>query len=194
MPQLTPRRLWFLIGAVGCLAVVAVGYSLFVSGAKSERSDLAGQSADAQVQTAANRSKLAALQADNKNLPKYKTQLAALTSALPTAPSTPQFVSDMQALSRRTGVVLTSLSVTPATSAGTSTIAQVGGANPLPVTISATGPTLSLERFLTLVQTKEMRAISVMTVTETAPIATGASASDADPTIAIIGNAFYRGS
>ena len=83
--NLSPRRLWAIVGAVGAVLIVAVGYFFFISSEKSSTADLLSQAADAQTQAAVSHAKAAELRTDNKKLAKYKAQLAELDKAIPPA-------------------------------------------------------------------------------------------------------------
>jgi hypothetical protein len=109
----SPRKMWALIGAAGTVAIVALGWVLLISGEKSRKTDLESQIANAQVQTAMDQHKIAQLRADNEKLPVYKTQLAALRTALPLTSATPQFATSMQRLGVLCHVNVTAVNSTP---------------------------------------------------------------------------------
>ena len=111
--NLSPRRLWAIVGAAGAALIVAVGYFFFISGEKSSTADLLSQAADAQTQAAVSHAKVAELRKDNEKLAKYKAQLAELEKAIPTGASTAQFVSDMQRLGQQANLKITAINITP---------------------------------------------------------------------------------
>ena len=233
--NLSPRRLWAIVGFVGAVLIVAVGYFFFISSEKSSTANLLSQAADAQTQAAVGHAKVAELRKDNEKLARYKSQLDELEKAIPTGASTAQFVSDMQRLGQRANLKITAINITPpdpntlaiapvaptdstgatattttpapstptpaptdtAATTGTPTSAPVSTLTPLNITVTADGATADLERFLSLLQDKEPRALLLGHVTESAggPSGSGSgsagSADAAKPTITISMTAFF---
>lgn len=203
----SPRRLWAVIGAAGTLAIVAFGWVLLISGEKSSRADLENQAADARAQTAVSRNKLRQLDQENRKLPEYKAQLAKLAKAVPAGASTAQFVRDMQKVSQQASVTITSINITPPVAATPVAPASSGdqgsapttgtgstGTTELPISIAAAGTPAHLEKFLTLLQRTESRALLVGQVVESAPdTPTGGSSASTkvQPTITVTMKAFF---
>jgi Tfp pilus assembly protein PilO len=181
------QRTWVLLGAAGVLAVIALGWFFLIRPESSSQGDLLGQASDARSQAAVSRTRVAGLRAENEKLPAYRAELATLQRALPRGAGTAAFVSDMQALSRASGVTITAINVTPASTDGPAQ-QTVGGATPLPITVSASGSPVHLEHFLDLLQNKGSRAVLIGQVTESIPTK---QSSDTPPTLTIGMKAFF---
>jgi hypothetical protein len=148
-------------------------------------------------------SRIAALRAESKDLPKYQSDLAAAELALPTTSGLPDFLRTLQSIGNATLTTLSSLAVGPPTdvtsvAAGSSTnrtaqSASSGGLRvyALPITAQVTGSTSALDQFLTELQTVQPRAVLISQLTEaSATGGTGASGTASGTALQLTMDAF----
>ena len=127
LPQ--SRRTWIAGGAVGAIALIALGWLGLIGPELASTSSLKNQTADAQTQNFVLRSKVTTLQAQDKKLPALKQQLAALQRELPPDSGMPTYIKQVMQQADAAGVVLTSIT------AGTPVSAALNGvaASTLPI-------------------------------------------------------------
>ena len=190
VPRSQVERLWLVAGGLVAFVMLLVGYFFFISPQRSSTSDVNQQTATAQQQNAVLQARLDALREQNKNLNKYKAQLAAAQQALPSTSGTSDFLRTLQSLGAATLTDVTELTVgqpvdvtpvsaaQPTVSAAASTpaaaptaaaapVATTPGVYALPITASVTGTATALSKFLDQLQAVQPRAVLISSITMT---------------------------
>lgn len=146
----TQERLWLVGGAVAAFVMVLIGYFLLISPQRTETQNVKSQVADQQIQTAALQQRIDTLTAQSKDLPLYKSQLAALQLALPSSSGLPDLLRTLQALGNETLAQVSSLTVGPPTEVS----AAAGAVAPAPAEVTTSeAPTSSAETAAPIVPT-----------------------------------------
>lgn len=124
------RRAWYAGGAFVALVLVALGWFAVIGPERASTSSIQNQTADAQSQNLALRSKVSSLQAQEKKLPILINQLAEVQQELPSDSGMSAYITQVMRQAQAAGVTLTSVTAGAPTvvSAGTATSAPV--ANP----------------------------------------------------------------
>jgi Tfp pilus assembly protein PilO len=194
VPRSQVERLWLVAGGLVAFVMLLIGYFFFISPQRSSTSEVNQQTATAQQQNAVLQARLDALREQNKNLNKYKAQLAAAQQALPSTSGTSDFLRTLQSLGAATLTDVTQLTVgqpvdvTPvaaaqptasgaaATTAAAPTqsaapaapVATTPGLYALPITASVSGSAPALSKFLDQLQAVQPRAVLISSITMTA--------------------------
>jgi Tfp pilus assembly protein PilO len=104
----------------------------------------------AQTKTQQLQSQVATLRGEQKLLPKYQQQLAALTAALPKTPALDQAVDQLNAVSQLSGVSIPAIANTAATSTSATTPGASQGPSSVTVTVSVDGTYPQIRAFIGL--------------------------------------------
>jgi type IV pilus assembly protein PilO len=208
MPRSQLEKLWLLGAGLLALLMVVIGYFLFIGPQRSDTDQIDSQVASAQTQNAVLQSRIAALQRQAKDLPKYEAQLAQAHLALPSTSGLPDFLRTLQAIGSQTLAKVTTLTVAgpadvtslaaagPAPTAtasaapgGASTGPSVAGVHvyALPISASVSGTVAQLGAFLTQLQSVQPRAVLISQLELTAG---QAAKGGATPTLALTMQAF----
>jgi type II secretory pathway pseudopilin PulG len=191
VPRSQTERLWLIGGGLVAFVLLLIGYFFFISPQRSQTSDVNSQVATAKQANAQLQHRLDALRQQNKNLPKYKADLAKARLALPATTGVPDFLRTLQALGNATNISVSSLTfgqpapatvaapvptaspTQTATSTGsTATTAQPAspsaGVYSISITASASGTSVGLDNFLEQLQVVQPRAVLITQIAETA--------------------------
>jgi Tfp pilus assembly protein PilO len=161
---MTRTRKWVSGTAVLVLIVLAAGWFLLVSPKKSDAATLQ-QSALAQAATNDGlRAKVAALKAQNAQIPQQEAKLATFRQQVPQTPAEPALVRQLSALAKQSGVIFevldaanpAGLNVPSAPSA-----AKDNSLNQMSITMTVEGSYYSAERFLDLLES--MKRVMIVT-------------------------------
>jgi Tfp pilus assembly protein PilO len=154
-------RIWAVAGAMVAVALLAVGWFLLIGPQQSQTSALHSQTDAAHDQAAAQQGRLAELRKQEQDLPRYLAELETYRQALPAVPETPAFIRQLQTSGDATGVAVSGVAVgEPVAGEGVFT---------LPISLTAEGGTVQVERFLDELQRVQPRAVLVTRVSTTAP-------------------------
>ena len=197
MLSLSRDKVWLIAGGLLALLVVAIGYLFFVSPQYTSAADLRSQTSDAINSVSIKQAHLNDLAKQNANLATYEAQLATDQQALPSTTDIPAFLRTLQTIGSSSGISVTAISVgspTAVTAAAapkssgsttattTTTHAGVaGGAYAITISLTATGPVPSLDKFLQALQSTQPRAVLVTSVT----LSAGNSSTNAGTTMAL---------
>ncbi len=166
-------QLWMIGGALGAIALLAIGWLLFISPQKGQTAKLRDQEDAAQQRLIALEHRLAQLRQQNRDLPRYQARLARDRQALPMVSGLSDFLRELQVMGDSTGVNVSGLVVgSPIKATG-----ATGQVFALPVTLTAAGATTKLDQFLDQLQRVQPRAV-LITNANTAPAVQGASFAD----------------
>ncbi|MDT4913828.1 MAG: hypothetical protein QOC66_2956 [Pseudonocardiales bacterium] len=202
------ERLWLTGGALAAVVMLLIGYFMLISPERADTQTVEDQVAVAEQQTASLQQRIDALIVQNKNLARYRTNVAQLRRALPATSGLPDFLRTLQSLGNATLANVTSLTVGPpadvsalsggtpaspsaAPSTGSTTskpaanpAAAAAAAGPhiyaLSITAQVTGSSTQLAEFLDQLQSVQPRAvlISQITLGEGAAAASGGATSN----------------
>lgn len=191
MAKSSQERLWLIGGGVGAFVMVLIGYFLLISPQRASTQDVRDQVAAKQLESAALQQHIDELTAQNKDLAKYKSQLAALRLALPSNSGLPDLLRTLQGIGNETLAQVTSLTVGPptgitaapaaapaepagtATPTATPTTASTATTEPtssgtgvysLSITAQVSGSTKQLGDFLDQLQSVQPRAVLITSV------------------------------
>jgi hypothetical protein len=188
------ERLWLVGGALAAFVLILIGYFFFIGPQRSTTSDVNGQAASARTQNATLQAHISTLQTESRNMPRYKSQLAAAQQALPATSGLPDFIRTLQSLGTATHTDAVNLTVgaptdvslvaapvatttTPTASATPSATpsATAGSTTATPPTASVYGLTITaqvngsanaLDGFLQKLQDVQPRAVLITQITE----------------------------
>jgi Tfp pilus assembly protein PilO len=166
-------QLWTIGGALGAIALLAIGWLLFISPQKAQTAKLLDREDAAQQRLIVLQHRLTKLRQQNRDLPRYQARLARDRQALPMVSGLSDFLRELQAMGDSTGVTVSGLVVGSPTKA-TGATAQVFA---LPLTLTAAGATTGLDQFLDQLQRVQPRAV-LITNASTAPAVQGTSFAD----------------
>ncbi|HLL66663.1 MAG TPA: hypothetical protein VK453_13110 [Micromonosporaceae bacterium] len=152
-------RIWVIGGAVSVVAVVAMGWFFLIGPQLSEASDLRSQAAESDTRIAGLEQRLTELRKQNEDLPRYQAQLAVDQQALPSTPSSADFLREFQVTGRRTDVVVSGITV----GAPTQVVGGAAGVSTLPVILTASGSSSGLNELLDELQQQRPRAVLINT-------------------------------
>jgi Tfp pilus assembly protein PilO len=192
VPRSQVERLWLVAGGLVAFVMLLVGYFFFISPQRSNTSDVHQQTATVRQQNAALQARIDALREQNKNLDKFKAELASMQAALPSTSETSDFLRTLQSLGAATLTNVTQLNVgqpvdvTPvsasqasgtATAAATTAaaapteqassaapVAATPGVYALPITATVTGSATALAKFLDQLQAVQPRAVLISSI------------------------------
>lgn len=121
------RRAWYAGGAAITLVLITLGWFAVIGPKRASTSSIQNQTADAQTENIALRSKVSSLQAQDKKLPLLIAQLAQIQKELPAGSGMPALITQVMQQAQAAGVTLTSVT------AGTPTVVTGTAAAPAPV-------------------------------------------------------------
>jgi Tfp pilus assembly protein PilO len=149
-------RVWLFAGAVVILLLVVASYLLLIRPKYVEASDVNAQVENTQTELITLRRKIADLDRQRAQLPKFKAALAVSRLALPVDSGVSDFLRQLQRDGDKVGVSVTGISV--ASPVKSTVAADVWE---LPITLNAEGDPAKLSLFLTQMQTAQARAVLV---------------------------------
>jgi Tfp pilus assembly protein PilO len=154
-------RFWLLGGVLAGLVLIAVAWQFVISNQYDRTNSLHSEVSSQQDRATQLRNQNSQLQADNANLPTYKTGLATAQQALPATTGMPDFLRELQKVGVVNGVTVTQLEVQPAVAvAAVKGAAGVSGpVYEITVDIIATGTFDGLNAFIQQVQQDQPRAV-----------------------------------
>lgn len=163
-------RITLLVGVLGLIAILAIGWLVLISPQHSKANDLKAQANDSTGQIALMSHHLSDLRAASTKVAQFQDELAVDQRALPATDGIPAFLRSLQATADASGVGVTSVSVSDpksTTSTATATTApatgsgqSAGGATyEMDISLSATGPLDSLIAFMKAMQQGDRAAL-----------------------------------
>jgi Tfp pilus assembly protein PilO len=156
-------RIWMAGGLVLATLLLAAGWFFAISPQNAEADDLRAQSEDTETRLITLRHRLAELEEQKSQLPKFQAQLAVNKKALPTGSGVPDFLRQLQDSGDAVDVIVSAFTVgSPELQAGNTTVYA------LPITVTASGSADDLGRFLNQLQAKQPRAVLVEAASLTA--------------------------
>lgn len=154
-------RLWTIIGALGSLVLLLLGWFLLIGPQNAETARLAEETATAEARVTSLRRLLSQLREQNADLPRFQSRLAGDRAALPTEAGMSDFLRELQKAGDSAGLASGGLTV----GAPTKTSAQGAEIFAFPITLTATGSDAEWDRFLRRLQQNQPRAVLVNSVT-----------------------------
>jgi Tfp pilus assembly protein PilO len=169
-------RLWLLAGIATTVLLAVASWFLLISPKYAEASDVRNQVDDTQTQLITLRKKIAGLESQKAQLPKFRAALKANQKALPDDSGVPDFLRQLQSSGEKSGVAVSGFSV-----AAPAQVAGVAGVWQLPFTLVATGDPTNLGQFLNDLQAVQPRAVLIQSAnfTQGSPGSTDSSTADA---------------
>lgn len=205
--MLTSRTARWVAGTtLLCVALLGLSWLFLVSPQRTEAAELRDQNASTQSQNDLLEVKIAQLRAQFAKLPESQAELASILAQMPPDAGMPRLVRDLDAMSKSTGVTLSSVTPGPgqtlttgtavpgaaaaapaATAAATAGTAAVDGSTvvAIPVTVAVDGDYFQTVAFLKQLQTQMPRAFLVTAVQMSAGNAGGADASATGGNVAV---------
>jgi Tfp pilus assembly protein PilO len=154
-------RLWAIGGAVGAIALLAIGWFFFISPQQGQTRGLLDQTSAADLRVASLQHRLVELRQQKGDLPLHRAELARARQALPTTSGLSDLLRELQDAGGRTGVVVSGV-IVGAPAQVTAAATQV---YTLPITLTATGGYSDLAWFLRQLQQIQPRAVLISTTT-----------------------------
>lgn len=188
-PKTQSHRVWVGGGAVGAVALAAIGWFALIGPEMSGAASVRAQTADVQSQNIVLQSKVNRLRAQADQLPLLTGELQQAQTALPSDSGLPAYTRQLLAQATKAGVRLTGITagtpslVTPGL-AGAATAAPAS-ANPaghiftIPVNVISTGSLVKQRALLEAIQQIGPRR-ALVTSTQFAPTTTSAKATSID--------------
>lgn len=182
MPRSQLEKAWLLGAGLVAVLMLVIGYFFFVGPQRDKTDEINAQVASAQTQNAVLQSRIAALQRQAQDLPRYQAQLEQAHLALPSTSGLPDFLRTLQAIGSQTLAKVTTLTVgapadvtslavaSPAATATASAAPSGAPAGPnvggvhvyaLPISASVSGTVAQLSAFLTQLQSVQPRAVLI---------------------------------
>jgi Tfp pilus assembly protein PilO len=168
-------RIWLLAGIATTVLLAVASWFLLISPKYAEADDVRSQVDDTQTQLITLRKKIAGLESQKAQLPKFRAALKANQKALPDDSGVPDFLRQLQSSGEKTGVAVSGFSV-----AAPAQVAGVAGVWQLPFTLVATGDAANLGQFLNDLQAVQPRAVLIQSANFTQGSASSADSSTAD--------------
>lgn len=156
-------RLWLIGGALAAVALLAVGWLVFISPQYGQTSRLRNNNADAQTQLTTLRHTLSELGKQNSDLARYEADLARDRAALPGTAALSDFLRELQSASDASGVA-----ITPATFGQPAAVTGVAQMYAIGTNLTATGTLAQVVRFLNQLQQIQPRAVLISNASITA--------------------------
>lgn len=196
VPQSQAERLWLIGGGLTAVLLIVIGYFVAISPQRSATAKVDDKVSVARAQNGVLQQRIAALQEQNKNLARYRADLASAKLALPSQAGVSDFLRSLQSLGAQTGTSITTLTVgdpidvtaalnpvpvaKPGATATTATPAAAPAGAPangvaasaagrifaLPISAEVSGPPVALNRFLEQLQEVQPRAVLITQITE----------------------------
>jgi Tfp pilus assembly protein PilO len=162
-------RIWLFAGAVVIVLLVVASYLLLIRPRYTAASEVRAQVDETQAQLVTLQRKIADLDEQTTQLPKYKATLAVSRLALPADSGVSDFLRQLQRAGDKVDVSVSGISVAaPVKSTVASDVWE------LPITLDAEGEAAKLSLFLTQLQTGQTRAVFV----KSANLVLGTTAAD----------------
>jgi type IV pilus assembly protein PilO len=220
VPRSQAERLWLIGGGLVAFLLILIGFFLVISPQRSQTSKVDSQVRAAREQNVALQQRIDALRQQNKNLARYRAQLATAKLALPAATGMSDFLRSLQALGNTTGTNVTSLTVGQPVDASSALTAAAPGAASAPGAPAATtaaaappagtvpvvtvyamaisaqvsGTPAALNKFLQQLQEVQPRAVLITQIVETdaatAKSGAGSTGTAGGPTLQLSMQAF----
>ncbi len=213
VPRSQAERLWLIGGGLVAFLMILIGFFLVISPQRSETSKVDSQVKEARLQNVVLQHRIDSLRQQNKDLAKYRADLATAKLALPSTSGVSDFLRSLQALGTKTGTNVTSLTVgqpvdasavlnaaapnvtgakpaapaaPAAVPAGSAPVATVYG---LAISAQVSGSPVALNKFLQELQQVQPRAVLITQIVETDGVK-GGTGSAAGPTLQLTMQAF----
>jgi type IV pilus assembly protein PilO len=165
-------RVWVLGGIIAAALLTVLGWLFLISPQNAETDTLNQQAAVQRQRVDSLRHRLTELRQQNTKLASYEAKLAADRKALPRTPEFADLLREIQAAGAATNVEVNGLTAgTP-----TPTVAGAAKAYAVPMTLTAVGAGLDLERLLNQLQQLQPRAVLISAVNATTEGAAGSLA------------------
>ena len=165
-------RTWMFGGIAIAVLLVVASWVLLIHPKYTEASDVRGQVEDTQTQLITLRKKIAGLNAQKAQLPKFKAALKTNQRALPSDSGIPDFLRQLQASGTKTDVAITGVTVS-----APAQVKDVAGVWQLPIALIAGGDPDGLGEFLNELQAIQPRALLIQSVALTTGAADPADSS-----------------
>jgi Tfp pilus assembly protein PilO len=149
-------RIWMFGGIAVTVLLAVASWFLLISPKYSEASDVRGQVEETQAQLITLRKKIAGLNAQKAQLPKFRAALKVNQQALPSDSGVPDFLRQLQSSGEKAGVSVSGVSV-----ASPAQVPGVSGVWQLPITLIADADPVKLGVFLNDLQAVQPRAVLV---------------------------------
>jgi Tfp pilus assembly protein PilO len=157
MPSRHANKIWTAGGVLAAAVLLSLGWFFFIGPQYAEASSLQDQQIQAQLRLSSQQRQLAELRRENEDLPLFKTQRERARAALPTDPSSSNFLRELQNASEEASVRVTGLTI-----GGRSDVPGTGGTvYALPVALTVVGTIAGLEGFLNELQQVQPRAVLI---------------------------------
>ncbi|MGI5169964.1 type 4a pilus biogenesis protein PilO [Spirillospora sp. CA-253888] len=153
-------RLWPVGGALAALALLAGGWLTVIGPQNAEVGGLDRQTDGVRSRAADMERRLARLQTQNADLPRYQERLARAREALPGSSAMADFLRQLQSASHASGASVGGVTVGPATTATAAGVAV----RALPVTLTVSGTANAQGLFLRQIQEVQPRAVLITSV------------------------------
>jgi Tfp pilus assembly protein PilO len=164
MSTLRAGRVWAASGALGAIALLAIGWFLFIGPQNSRTNDLNNQAAEAQGRLPALQSKLVELRRQNEDLPSYRQQMLLARAALPTTAGLTDFLRQVQAAGDDAGVSVSGVAISSPTKAN----AAGAAVQAYPINLTVEGGFENVRAFINQIQRVQPRAVLISTTSLTA--------------------------
>lgn len=175
MTAIRRDRLWLPVAVVAAALVVLTGWMMFIGPQNGSSATLSDQTSTVGTQISVLRQRVSELQAQSKDGQKYRDQLVAAQTALPTSAELSTFLRSMQQLGTSAGVSVSAMSATTPTpllnsSPGSAAVQPATGRAiyQIPISITATGDPGALATFLQQLQQHQPRAVLITSLSQQA--------------------------
>jgi Tfp pilus assembly protein PilO len=168
-------RIWTLAGIAITVLLVVASWFLVISPKYGKAADVQNQVEETQTQLITLRKKIAGLDAQKAQLPKFKAALKANQKALPDDSGVPDLLRQLQGSGEKTGVSVSGFSV-----ASPAQVVGLAGVWQLPITLIATGEPANLGQFLNDLQAVQPRAVLIQSANFTQGSSSAADSSADD--------------
>jgi Tfp pilus assembly protein PilO len=149
-------RLWIAGGFLAAALLLAFGWFIAISPAKADADAVREQTATTEIRLVSLQQRLTELQEQAANLNVYQAALQAHQAALPTDSGLPDFLRQLERSGDAVNITVSSLTVGPPVQS-----TAVPSVYDLPITVTAEGSGVDLNRFLEQVQTVQPRAVLI---------------------------------
>jgi Tfp pilus assembly protein PilO len=153
------RQIWLIGGAIAAVLLVAGTWFGLVGPLNTLAGERIEQATDARLRLPTLHSKLTELEQRNRNLDQYQERLRSAQRALPTWPSTSDFLRQLHTSAAGAGATITDVFIEAPAEADPADEATAGRA--MAVTVTASGTTAKLSGFLDQVQREQPRAVLI---------------------------------
>jgi Tfp pilus assembly protein PilO len=158
------NRRWLVAGALGAVALFALGWVFLIGPERREAAGLRDQTAAQQLQVGTLQHQLAELRSQAGKLVEYRSRLAKQRQALPAEADLADFLRELRTAGDAHAVAVTGLIVgSPIVVAGSD-----GALYALPITLTVEGPAGRMNEFLAQLQQVQPRAVLISGVSGTA--------------------------